>query len=436
MDPPYSRIPLGDFSGPLGNKSVTKSPRDSLSRLGDLRTLASQPRQSRNHQRTTFTVKPQLLGRIILAPALGAWSLAFTPVALHATAYQQTNLVSDVPGLAANTDPNLVNPWGIASSATSPFWVSNAGTGVSGLYNSAGAPQALVVSIPSPGPGPSVPTGQVFNGGSAFNADRFLFASARGTISGWRPALGTNAEILVNNSAAGASYLGLTLGTSGSDTFLYAADFARGQVDVFSGSGAPIINPGAFTDSTIPVDYSPFNIENIGGTLFVTYALRGADGFDVAGPGNGYINRYDLSGNLLGRFASGGALNSPWGMAQAPAGFGDFSGSLLVGNFGDGTINAFDPGSGALLGTLTNVAGNPIVNEGLWGLRFGNGGNGGTLGTLYFAAGIDDEEHGLFGSISAVPDGPDVGGSATLFLAGLSVLGWLRRRTGAPLLGN
>ena len=369
------------------------------------------------------------LGKHLLAPALGAVALCLSSSILHAQAYTQINLVSDIPGLAANFDPHLINPWGISENAASPFWVSDAGTGVSTLYNTAGVPQSLVVTIPAPGGGPSVPTGQVFNSSTSFNTDIFIFASARGTITGWRGALGTTAEILLDNSTAGASYLGLAIGSIGANTYLYAADFGNNQITVLPGTGAPALT-GLFRDTLLPVGYAPFNVQNIGGSLYVTYALKGADGEDAPGAGHGFVDKYDLNGNLITRFASGGALNSPWGLALAPLSFGGFGGDLLVGNFGDGTINAYDPITGAWVGVLKDAAGDPIVNDGLWGLQFGNGGNGGTLGTLYFAAGINNEADGLFGAIVPVPEPSTTTAVAGVGLVGLCLVARLRRRQG------
>ena len=325
-------------------------------------------------------------------------------------AFVQTDLVSDIPGLAAFTDPNLKNPWGIASSPTSPFWVSNGGTGTSTLYNTLGQPfpigSPLVVTIP---PSPDVtPTGQVFNGGSNFEINpsqpaRFIFATESGTIAGWNPAASpTNAITKV--TSPGAAYTGLAIANNASGDFLYAANLASGAIDVFDHNFAPATLSGSFVDPSLPSGYAPFNIQDIGGTLFVTYAVRDEEGEEVPGAGNGIVDAFDTNGNLLRRVATGGALNAPWGLALAPLGFGEFGGALLIGNFGDGVINAFDPITGVLLGTLRDAMNNAIANEGLWGLRFGNGGNGGRLNTLYFAAGINDEENGLFGSIAAVPE--------------------------------
>jgi uncharacterized protein (TIGR03118 family) len=338
--------------------------------------------------------------------------LASTLAAPATAAYVQTNLVSDIPTFAAFTDPNLKNPWGIASSPTSPFWVSNNGTGTSTLYNSLGQPfpvaSPLVVTIP-PAPG-GTPTGQVFNGGSDFQINpgqpaRFIFATESGTIAAWNPAANaTNAITKVDNSASGAVYKGLAIGSTASGNFLYAANFASGAIDVFDKSFTPTSLPGSFTDPNLPSGYAPFNVQNLDGTLYVTYAVRGLNGDDVSGAGNGIVDAFDTNGNLLRRVATAGALNSPWGLALAPLGFGEFGGALLVGNFGDGVIDAFNPITGLLLGTLLDVTNNPIVNDGLWGLRFGNGGNGGSLNTLYFTAGLNDEQDGLFGSIAAVPE--------------------------------
>jgi uncharacterized protein (TIGR03118 family) len=332
-------------------------------------------------------------------------------------------LVSDLPG-AKVTDPNLVNPWGISYSATGPFWVSNNGTGTSTIYtvSSSGTvtKSALVVTIPGVG---NV-TGQAFNAGTGFNSDRFLFASEDGTISGWRGALFTSAEVLQPGDAANI-YKGLTIGTIGADTYLYAANFKVGTIAVLKGTSASPDLAGSFTDPALPSGYAPFNIQNLNGNLYVTYAKQDATGTDdVAGAGNGFVDEFDLSGNFVKRVASGGVLDSPWGLAIAPSSFGTYAGKLLVGNFGDGTINVFDLTTDALVGTLENTAGDPLTINGLWGLITGNNGNGGNTNTLYFTAGLNDEANGLFGSLSPAP----LPGTCLLLGSGLGLLAWRRFR--------
>jgi uncharacterized protein (TIGR03118 family) len=366
-----------------------------------------------------------LINHRLLILAVSGFALVFGllsfPASVNAGPFLQSNLVSDISGLAAYTDPNLKNPWGISSSPTSPFWISDNKTGLATIYNGSGQATPLVVTIaPASGGSTATPTGQVFNGGSGFGATRFIFATEDGTISGWSS--GTSSILKVDNSTSGAVYKGLAIGNNGVGDFLYAANFFTGTIDVFSSSFAPTTLTGSFTDPTIPSGFAPFNIQNFNGNLLVTYALQdGAKHDDVAGPGNGFIDVFDLNGNLQKRLISNGALNSPWGLALAPGNFGDFSNDLLVGNFGDGKINAFDPTSGAFLGTMADNNGISIVNEGLWGLKFGNGGNGGATDTLYFTAGIrgndNVEDHGLFGSLKPVPE------PTTMLLLGLGLIG-------------
>jgi uncharacterized protein (TIGR03118 family) len=271
-----------------------------------------------------------------------------------------------------------------------------------------------VVAIPPPAGGtpPAAPTGMVFNDTSAFEVAaggppaRFIFATEDGTISAWNT--GTNAVLGFDNSASGTVYKSLALASSGGSNFLYAADFHHARIDVFDGSFRPVTLPGAFSDPAIPAGYAPFGIHNLGGNLYVTYAMQDANKHDdVAGPGHGYVDLFDSSGHLVKRFVSGDPLDSPWGMALAPAGFAQFSGDLLISNFGGGRINAFDAATGAFKGPLTTTNGAPIEIDGIWALKFGNGGSGGDGGRLYFTAGIAGggnlEDHGLFGSISAVP---------------------------------
>src|SRR5271157_580016 len=374
---------------------------------------------------------------------LAVFMVAATPTLLYAApntfnSFSQQNLVSDIPGLAAWTDPNLVNPWGVSFSPTSPFWVADNGTGLATLYNSTGTPLSLVVTIPPPTGqmGPAAPDGQVFNPNPAnFGGSHFIFATEDGTISSWSG--GTNAVLQVDNSAGNSVYKGLALASNGSGTFIYATDFHNGAINVFDTSFHPATLPGSFTDPNLPAGYAPFNIVASGGNLYVSYAVQNpAKHDDVAGPGNGILDVFDTNGNFVQRLVSnGGALNSPWGMAWAPAGFGKFGGDLLVGNFGDGTINVYDPVTGTWLAQLDDPSGNPVTNLGLWDITFGNGGNGGSKNILYFTAGIPGpggqiEENGLFGSITTTPEP----GTLTLLGSGLVSLigyGWRKRKRAA-----
>ena len=371
----------------------------------------------------SYHIATRPLSRLTRLAALVAAPLA-TLIATSAHAqYAQTNLVSNIPGLAAFTDPDLQNPWGMSFSNTSPYWISDNGTGLSTLYNGLGVKSALVVSIPLPTGGPSAPTGQVFNSAGAFalgngsNAS-FIFATEQGTIAGWNGAAGTTAITMIDNSQS-ASYKGLAINGSGATARLYAANFRAGTVDVWDGSFAPVNVPGAFTDPTLPAGYAPFNVQNVGGNIVVTYAVVDpTTGDDVAGPGNGVVDLYDANGALLRRISSGGALDSPWGVALAPGGFGPFGNALLVGNFGDGTINAYDFFTGAMLGTLTDGSGNPLVNDGLWDIAFGNHSSTSDPNSLYITAGLNDEADGLFARITATPEP----GSLLLMATGLGVV--------------
>jgi uncharacterized protein (TIGR03118 family) len=339
--------------------------------------------------------------------------------------YVQTNLVSDIPGLAAHTDPNLKNPWGTSVGPGSPIWVSDNHAGVTTLYDGAGNPQPLVVAIPAP---PSAgkdavgsPTGQAFNTFDTASTDFviketatsgpafFLFATEDGTIAGWNPNVDRpQAVIAVDRSTAtdsagdvGALYKGLALVTTPAGKFLYASNFRFGTVEVFD-SHFDLVN--SFTDPTVPAGFAPFGIHNIGGRLFVTFAKQGpGKKDDAARPGNGFVDVFAPNGDLLQRLVSRGNLDSPWAVTLAPSTFGAFGGDILVGNFGNGRINVYDPTSGKFQGRLSRPHGGPIVIDGLWGLRFAPATPGAGPNTLFFTAGPNDEADGLFGTI--VPDG-------------------------------
>ena len=330
---------------------------------------------------------------------------------------------------AAFVDPNLINPWGVSFSPTSPFWVSNQGSGTSTLYDGDGMPQSLIVGIPQFG-SVAGPTGQVFNSTSSFQlstggAGVFFFANLDGSISGWNSAL-TTAEFVVPSASPlrPAIYTGLALASSGGADFLYAANNETGRIDVFDSSYAAVALPGGFVDpGPNPDNLVPFNVQNLNGLLYVTYAMGGPDA-DEAPLGRGFVSVFNPDGSFVGRIADGGQLSSPWGVAIAPDGFGKFGGSLLVGNFSEefGYINAFDPETGAFLGSLLDESGDTLTIPYLWALLFGNGGSGGDPDDLYFTAGIGDELHGLFGEISVnavpLPAGLPLLGGALLGLMG------------------
>jgi uncharacterized protein (TIGR03118 family) len=375
---------------------------------------------------------------LALAALIGAALLA-TTTAGFAAGFVETDLVSnqnpltDANGIVHHPkfqDPFLINPWGVGESAASPFWLSDNGAGVATLHNTAGTPLALVVSIPAPddplGTG-GAPTGLVFNiaqpafkisgftktGDPTTASAIFLFASEDGTILGWNPGVnpkgfdpakaGTYAIIAVDKSASGAVYKGLAITNGSGGPLLYATNFHAGTVEVYDASfaQATTLAPGAFVDPGLPRGYAPFDIVPIGNQMFVTYAVQNAEKHDdVAGQGHGIVDTFTLDGQMLSRFAQHGQLDSPWGVALAPASFGEFGGDLLIGNFGNGHINAFNPTTGEFLDKVRNPHGQAIVIDGLWTIRFGNGGNGGLPGTLYFTAGPNGESDGLFGSLA------------------------------------
>ena len=329
--------------------------------------------------------------------------------------YHQTNLVSDLPGVALIQDPDLVNPWGISMSGASPFWVANNGSGTATLYagDVKGSPfvkNGLVVTIPG-----GLPTGTVFNtgnatdfvvrSGAASGRATFLFASQVGIVSGWSPGVpppppSKQAQV---GGTGDAVYTGLAIGQVGTATYLYAADFEHGKIDVYDNTFHFATLDGSFSDRNIPNSYSIFNIQNLGGKLYVTYAQQShKEPDEETDRGSGFVDVFDTSGHLLQRLIRGNHLKAPWGVTLAPANFGAFSNALIVGNFADGQLHAFDPESGKYLGEMKNEQGKPVVIEGLWGITFGNGGSGGDKNALYFASGLDDEMHGLFGSLRSV----------------------------------
>jgi uncharacterized protein (TIGR03118 family) len=346
--------------------------------------------------------------------------------------YVQTNIVSDLVAEGATpADPNLKNPWGMSFSGTSPMWVSNQGSGTSTLYNALGVPvkQALTVAIPTAGTGPPTgPTGQVFNsttsdfmipapGGTTVKSS-FLFDTLDGTIQGWNPGsnAGMNAAETVA-TVAHAVFTGLTLANSGGSNYLYAANAAGGIVvfDTNFNNVTATNFAGKFVDPSPVAGFTPFNIQRLSdGNLYVTYAAAMSNGAPLPG---GYVDEYDTAGNFIRRIATNGPINAPWGLAIAPSGFGQFSGDLLIGNLFDSKINAYNPTTLSLDGSITVNTGftSPV---GLWALDFGNGVTG-NANTLYFTSGVNNQLDGLFGSITAVPEP----GSIVMLFLGMGSLG-------------
>ncbi len=350
-----------------------------------------------------------LLRRPILLAALSIAALGTSASRATAGAFLQSDLVSDIPGLAVVTDSSLKNSWGVSHSATSPFWVSDQATSVATLYSVTGAGVAkvpLTVTIPTTATGPQGPTGQVNNSTSAFMVGsapaNFIFANLNGTISAWNQGVGTMAQI--QPTTTGAVYTGLAIDAT--STRLFAANDLQNRIDVFNGSFAPVsLGANAFKDPLLPAGLVPFNVQNINGQIYVTYAPAGRPAQIAATEGMGVVAVFDPNGNFIKQLVDGSKLASPWGITLAPASFGRFGGDLLVGNFSfvASEINAFDPMTGALLGTIPIDVGanNP---GGLWALIFGNGGAGGDPNTLFFSDGINGEADGLFGAITAIPE--------------------------------
>jgi uncharacterized protein (TIGR03118 family) len=347
--------------------------------------------------------------------------------------YLAATLTSDIPGAALNTDPVLQNAWGVAfTPAASPFWVADNATGCSTLYDGQGAVQALQVKLPLPGGSvpptackhvdpnhppsltPAAPTGLVWNpttstttgflvpGTSPPLVATFIWDTEDGTISAWTGGLNPSDQaVLAVDNSPGAVYKGLVFGVNANGVFLFATNFRAGTVDVFDHTYTQVTTDGGFTDPNIPAGFAPFGIQNIDGDLFVTYAKQNtAKHDDVAGPGNGFVDVFDTNGHLLRRFASRGPLNSPWAVARASFAFGRFSGDILIGNFGNGKINAFDS-DGRFIDELDGPNGKALVIDGLWTLVLGGGRNS-SSDTLYFTAGPNGETDGLFGTIAPI----------------------------------
>jgi uncharacterized protein (TIGR03118 family) len=377
----------------------------------------------------------------MLAAATVGLATAVISAAQASPLFQQTNIVSDGFVPAAQVDPNLINPWGVSFSPTGPFWVSDNNAGVATIYNASGITQLPPVTIATPPgqtPGTAAPTGQVNTPGSGFDVSEnghtgpanFLFATEDGTISGLSFAVDPSRSILaVNNSQGGkgAVYKGLAIATGNGNSLLYAANFRSGQIEVYDQNFHLV---KSFTDPTLPKGYAPFNVQVLDGKLFVTFALQNAAKHDdVAGAGHGFVDEFNLDGSGMTRIASHGVLNSPWGLDIAPASFGSLAGDLLVGNFGDGTIGAFNLATDAFQGDLRDAANQVIQIGDLWSIVNGNGGAAGDPNTLFFTAGVLDEMHGLFGSLMPAEITVPEPGSFGMLLAGLAGLGWLRRRT-------
>jgi len=381
------------------------------------------------------------LTKVVAQAVIVGASILGTAIGGHAEGFLETDLVANKSPLTDSNgvvhkapiqDPNLLNPWGLTASPTSPFWVSDNGAGVSTLYNTTGTPQSLIVLIPAPADAlgrDGTPTGAVFNTAAAQGAFQvsgidisgapitrpatFLFATEDGTILGWNAAVfpredlhrvspNTHAIIAVDHSMGGAVYKGIAIATDALGTNrLYVTNFHAGTVEIFDAGFAPATPFGAFADPHLPRNYAPFNIVLVGGRLVVTFAVQDADKRDdVAGMSHGIVDTFDLGGQSFQRLIQHGQLNSPWGVAVAPASFGTLAGSLLIGNFGNGHINAYNPTTGEFIDKMRDSRGQAIAIDGLWSLRVGNGGNGGKTDTVYFTAGPNDEKDGLFGSLA------------------------------------
>lgn len=352
---------------------------------------------------------------LLRSVTIGLLAIGFAVQAQQVQHYKQTNLVADTTGPANAADANLVNPWGISRSSTSPWWVSDNGTGKATLYTGTGTAAPLVVTIPTGDPNVSstgTPTGQVYNGTQDFQLANgkpalFIFVTEDGTVSAWNS--GTSAVIMVNTKSASV-FKGAALATindpksGAANNFLYVADFRKARVNVYDRNFHPIsLGEESFRDDHVRAGFAPFGIQNIGGNIYVSYGKQDSQKHDeVDGAGLGYVDVYTPWGHLINRLEHGWWLNAPWGMTQAPSDFGTYSHDILVGQFGSGNIDVFDPVTGKFKGMLNDASNMPIMIDGLWGINFGSDGNSGPANTLFFAAGTDDEQHGLFGTITPI----------------------------------
>ena len=355
-----------------------------------------------------FTVLSSATSEISLEP-LEQRRLLSSGIAIVA----QKNLVSDGFVAAAHVDSNLKNPWGVAFSPGGAFWVANNNSGTAGLYDGTGAsvPSLPFITVPGGGGGAGNPTGQVFNPGTGFNvqkdngapgSSKFIFVGEDGGISGWSPSVdSTHAVLAVDNSATGAVYKGATLAQVGRKTELFVTNFNSGAVEVYNDTFSRVQLSRGFQDKSIPAGFAPFNIQNIGGLLYVTYAKQNAAKHDdVGGPGNGYIDVYNVQGKLRSRLQHGSFLSSPWGVTKAPKSWGRFAGDILVGQFKSGNIDIFNPRNGRFAGFVSDANKAPVQIDGLWAITPGTGSATGSTQDIFFTAGVNEEQGGLFGSLS------------------------------------